>query len=86
MNSAIDQWSAHPLGRAARIGIATIGLGTAVLLLLTATILPGATWPLIVTGAALAAITVRAAERPTLVRLGLLAAVTVLAPYLAHLG
>jgi hypothetical protein len=84
-NATITEWSAHPLGRAARIGIGVVGLGLAMLLLMTATVAPSAGWAFVVTGVLLTAVTVRAAERPTLIRLASLLALVVVAPYLTQL-
>jgi hypothetical protein len=85
VNAAIDEWSAHPLGKATRVAIGIVGLGSAILLLLIATLVESSAWALVISGVALAALTMRAVERPTLVRLSCLLALVVAAPYLAQI-
>lgn len=67
--TTIDQWAAQPFGMAARIAIAVLGLSSAMLLLLVATIYTDAAWALVLLGATLAAMSVRAATKPSLIRL-----------------
>lgn len=82
--TTIDQWAAHPFGKAARIAIAVLGLSSAMLLLLVATIYPEAAWALVLLGATLAAVSVRAATKPSLIRLLSLGAVMVAIVYLGQ--
>jgi hypothetical protein len=82
--TTIDQWAAHPFGKAARITMAALGLMSAVLLLLVATIYTEAAWVLVLLGATLAATSVRAASKPSLVRLISLGAVMVAILYLGQ--
>jgi hypothetical protein len=82
--TTIDQWAAHPIGKAARIALAGLGLGSAVLLLLVATLYTEAAWILVLLGATLAATSVRAASKPSIVRLVSLGAVMVAILYLGQ--
>ncbi len=82
--STLDQWAAHPLGKATRVAMVVLGLGSAVLLLMVATIYTERAWPLVLLGATLAATAVRAASRPGLTRLLSLGAVMVAVLYLGQ--
>ena len=82
--TTIDQWAAHPFGKAARIAIAVLGLSSAMLLLLVATIYTDAAWALVLLGATLSAVSVRAATKPSLIRLLSLGAVMVAILYLGQ--
>ncbi|MFZ0625095.1 MAG: hypothetical protein WA726_03820 [Acidimicrobiia bacterium] len=85
VNAVIDEWSAHPLGRVTRIAIGLVGLGSAILLLLIATLVESSTWPLVIAGVGMAGLTVRAVERPTIVRLSTLLVFVLVAPYLTQI-
>jgi hypothetical protein len=79
--SSIDQWAAHPIGKAARVAVAVLGAMSAILVLLVATMTNNASWTLILLGVALTAVSIRAALQPSLIRLSTLAAVMVAIPY-----
>jgi hypothetical protein len=82
--TTVDQWAAHPYGRVARIALAVLGLASAALLLLIATIYTEAAWSLVLLGATLAAMSVRAASKPTVIRLLSLGAVMIAILYLGQ--
>jgi hypothetical protein len=82
--TTIDELAAHPFGKAARIAMAVLGLASAVLVLMVATVYTEAAWPLVLLGAALAATSVRAATKPSLMRLASLGAVMVAILYLGQ--
>lgn len=75
--TTLDEWAAHPFGKAARIGLALLGLASAALVLMVATMNSQAAWLLVLLGVALAATSVRAASKPSVIRLTTLAAVMV---------
>lgn len=68
-NPALVDWAQHPLGKVARIAIASGGLITATLVLMTASVVATGSWALVVLGVSLAALAVKAAWAPTTVRL-----------------
>ena len=80
----LDEWAAHPYGKAARIGLAVLGLASAMLVLMVATMQTQAAWLLVLLGVALAATAVRAASKPSLIRLTTLAAVMVSVLYVGQ--
>ena len=82
--TTIEDWAAHPIGKAARIAVAAMGLISAVLVLMLATIYSHAAWTLVLLGVALAAASVRAAAKPGVVRLTTLAAVMITIPYVGQ--
>jgi len=82
--NTIDEWAVHPLGKVARVAIAALGLMSATLVLLVATMNSQAAWTLVLLGVALAAASVRAAASPSLIRLTTLAAVMVAVPYVGQ--
>jgi hypothetical protein len=82
--TTIDELAAHPFGKAARVAMAVLGLASAVLVLMVATIYTEAAWPLVLLGAALAATSVRAATKPSVMRLSSLCAVMVAILYLGQ--
>lgn len=82
---ALDDWAIKPLGKAARIAVATGGMITATLVLLMATMLQEGAWLFVLIGVALAATSVRAAKIPTLIRLGAVAANLIAIPLLAQI-
>jgi hypothetical protein len=82
--SSLDEWAAHPIGKVARVAIAALGLMSATLVLLVATMNSQAAWVLVLLGVALAAASVRAATTPTLIRLTTLAAVMIAVPYVGQ--
>ncbi|HEX6298902.1 MAG TPA: hypothetical protein VF148_00350 [Acidimicrobiia bacterium] len=73
-NPSIVAWAEHPAGKVARIAIASGGLITATLVLMTASVVATGSWALVFLGVSLAALAVRAARIPTMVRLFLTAA------------
>jgi hypothetical protein len=66
-----EDWGSHPLGMTIRVLIALGGLATATLLVMTATLAANGVWFLVLLGLALGVTAVRAAVRPTAVRLAL---------------
>jgi Mg/Co/Ni transporter MgtE len=82
--TTIDEWAAHPVGKVARVAIAALGLMSATLVLLVATMNSHAAWTLVLLGVALAAASVRAAFSPSLIRLSTLAAVMIAVPYVGQ--
>ena len=82
--NTIDEWAVHPLGKVERVAIAALGLMSATLVLLVATMNSQSAWTLVLLGVALAATSVRAAASPSLIRLTTLAAVMVAVPYVGQ--
>jgi hypothetical protein len=82
--TTIDEFAAHPLGKAARISLAVLGLFSSTLVLLVATIYTEAAWALVLLGATLAATSVRAATKPSLLRLVSLGSVMIAILYLGQ--
>ncbi|MGH8948467.1 MAG: hypothetical protein ACRDXF_06355, partial [Acidimicrobiia bacterium] len=82
--TTLDEWAAHPYGKAARIALAVLGLASAVLVLMVATMHSQAAWLLVLLGVALAGTTVRAASKPSVIRLTTLAAVMVSVLYVGQ--
>lgn len=80
----LEEWAAHPIGKAARISIAVLGLASAVLLLMVATMYRHAAWILVLLGVSLAATSIRAARKPSALRLTTLAAVMIAIPYVGQ--
>ena len=83
--TTLDEWAAHPYGKAARIALVVLGLASAVLVLMVATINTQAAWLLVLLGVALAATTVRVASKPTVIRLITLAVVMVSVLYVGQM-
>ncbi len=81
----LDHWATEPIGMAIRISIALAGMITAVLVLLTASMLASGSWFFVLAGVALAATSARAARFPTALRLGFVAANLVAIPVIATL-
>lgn len=65
----LQGWATRPLGKAVRIAIAATGMALAILVMLAAAIVENGSWALVVLATALAATSVRAAQRPTTNRL-----------------
>lgn len=82
--ATLEEWVAHPYGKAARIALAVLGLASAVLVLMVATMQTQAAWLLVLLGVALASTAVRAASKPSLIRLTTLAAVMVSVLYVGQ--
>lgn len=80
VNTAINAWATHPMGKAARIAIAVGGLITATLVLMTASVVAVGSWALVLLGVGLAALSVRAAQVPTPARLTLVAVALIAIP------
>lgn len=72
------------MGKAARVAIAVLGLASAILVLLVATMNQQAAWIMILLGVGLAAVSVRAALRPDLIRLTTLVAIMIAVPYVSQ--
>ncbi len=82
--TTLNEWAVHPIGKVARVAIAALGLMSATLVLLVATMNSQAAWTLVLLGVALAATSVRAAACPSLIRLTTLAAVMIAVPYVGQ--
>jgi hypothetical protein len=82
--TSLNEWAAQPFGKAARIALGVLGLFSSTVVLLVATIYTEAAWSLVSLGAALAATSVRAASKPSLIRLLSLGAVMVAILYLGQ--
>ena len=67
-------WMSRPLGKATRTVIALAGMTTATLILMTSALVSNGSWFFILAGTSVAALSVRAALHPTVVRLAFLAA------------
>jgi hypothetical protein len=83
--TTIDEWAVHPVGKVARVAIAALGLMSATLVLLVATISDQSAWIMVLLGVALAAVSMRAAAKPSLLRLTTLAAIMVAVPYVGQI-
>lgn len=81
-----DNWPTTTFGKAARAAVAVLGVITAVLTLMLAPMVAGASWVMVLGGVSLAATSVRAAQEPTVVRLSVVAANLLLIPLLIRLG
>ena len=82
--TSLDEWAVHPYGKAARVALVILGLASAVLVLMVATMNSQAASLLVLLGVALAATTVRAASKPRFIRLTTLAAVMVSVLYVGQ--
>ena len=81
----LQDWAIHPLGKTVRVAIAVVGLATASVVLLLATLTSNAVWFMVLLGVALAAASIRAAFRPSVLRLAILTAVMVAIPIAGRL-
>ncbi len=72
------------MGKVARVAIATGGMITATLVLLTATVVTTGAWAMVMVGVAVAALSIRAARLPTMPRLVLVAVALMTLPLLAR--
>lgn len=77
---AISAWATRPAGKAIRIALAALGMGTATLLLMTAALVASGSWALVILGVGLSVLSVRAALAPNISRLGLLALAIIAGP------
>jgi len=73
-------WAVHPIGKVTRALIAVVGVIVATLVLLLASLGAENVWILILVGVALAATSIRAAMKPSAIRLATLAMVLVAVP------
>lgn len=80
INPAIQAWAARPAGKAVRIAIATLGMATSTLVLMTAALVTTGSWALVLLGVGLAATSVRAALAPTTPRLLTVATIIIAIP------
>jgi hypothetical protein len=76
----LQAWATKPLGKAARIALAGIGMAMATLTLMTAAVAESASWALVLLGVGLAATSVRAAWVPSVPRLIALMATVIAIP------
>jgi len=74
-------WTVHPIGKVTRALIAVVGVIVATLVLLLASLGAANVWILIMVGLALAGTSIRAAMKPSAIRLASLAVVLVVVPY-----
>ena len=79
----LQTWATRPLGKAARVALAVLGMILATLVLMTAAIIETGAWARVILGAALAAGSVMAARFPSAPRLMILGAIVLMIP-LAH--
>lgn len=77
---AIHAWATRPLGKAARISMAALGMVMSTLVLTGAAVVDSGSWALVILGVALATTSVRAAHVPNTSRLLTLTAVAVAIP------
>ncbi len=82
----LDDWASTTFGKTARAAIAVLGVITATLTLLLASMVSDGSWVLTLAGVALAATSVRAAILPNITRLAVVAANLLLIPLLASIG
>lgn len=80
LSPALEAWASHPAGKATRVAIAVLGMATATLVLMTASLVATGSWALVLLGVAMAAASVRAALAPSTTRLLILAAIVVAIP------
>lgn len=76
----LQAWATKPLGKAARVAMAGIGMAMATMVLMTAAVVESGSWALVLLGVALAATSVRAAWAPTVSRLTALIATVIAIP------
>lgn len=76
----LTDWTIHPIGKVIRALIAVVGVIVATLVLLLASLGAENVWILILVGIALAATSIRAAMKPSAIRLATLAVVLVAVP------
>lgn len=76
----LQAWATKPLGKAARVAMAGVGMAMATLVLMTSAVVESGSWALVLLGVALAATSVRAAWIPTVSRLSALMATVVAIP------
>lgn len=87
IGSTLDNWHVTTFGKVARTTIAVLGVITATLTLMLASMMPGgSSWVLVLAGVALAATATRAARDPSLARLTTVAANLIVIPLLMRLG
>jgi hypothetical protein len=84
-NLYLESWATHPLGKAARVMLALLGMSTATTLLTLSPLVASGSWAIILIGLALAATSVRAARVPTVERLALVVSVVILIPVVSRL-
>lgn len=82
----LENWQSTTFGKAARISIAVLGVITATLTLTLASMIGNGSWVMVLGGVALAATSIRAAQRPDVLRLTVVAANLMVIPLLAQLG
>jgi len=79
----LPEWATEPLGMAARISIAVLGIVASTLVLMLATMLSQGAWLFVLVGVTLAATSIRAARYPTLIRLLVVVANLIAIPIIA---
>ncbi len=84
-NAFVEDWASHPIGKVTRALVAMIGLMLATLVLLLASMGTDGLWVFILLGVALAATSIRAALKPTVIRLTTLGAVMVAIPVIGQI-
>jgi hypothetical protein len=79
-NMFLNDWAAHPFGKALRVLIAAGGLITGTMIVLLSTIGVDSVWLVVLIGLTLGANAVRAALQPNLLRLSLVLATLLAVP------
>lgn len=80
LSPALQTWASHPAGKATRLAIAVLDMATAILVMMTASLVTTGSWALVLLGVAMAAASVRAALVPSTTRFLTLAAILVAVP------
>jgi hypothetical protein len=76
----LTDWTVHPIGKVTRALIAVVGVIVATLVLLLASLGAANVWVLVLVGIALAGTSIRAAMKPSAIRLATLAVVLIAVP------
>ncbi len=84
-NAFVNDWASHPIGKVTRALVAIIGLMLATLVLLLASMGTEGLWIFVLLGVAMAATSIRAAMRPSVIRLATLGAVMVAIPVIGQI-
>lgn len=84
-NAFVEDWASHPVGKVTRAMVAIIGLALATLVLLLASLGTDSLLVYMLLGVALAATSVRAAIKPTVIRLSTLGAVMIAVPIVGQI-
>lgn len=80
--SALKTWALRPIGKVARVALASLGMVFATMVLTSAAFVESGSWALVLIGVAIAATSVRAAQDPTIGRLAAMGATVAAAVFL----